>query len=271
MAHNARLLFNGERQPYLITKNRMDIQVREFMKLQPGYPQVSDTDKYYYVIAVHVGRAWDRCGALVDIVDRVRERVVLAIIGYYQDIVADAGLWRTFTKLHREQHGTPLPHYTLGDDYIDYELNVDDLRYLIWYTLACSAEVDHALSPHDEELLLLARAVHEVLDFDYEHAPAPVELTMLTGVDLNDEAEARGVYDLAHWFYWRSYLMQCNAAAATQEVMPEAQAIIAKHGEHGAAPLLHDLNDRIMATRNAEFGPISMPLAQWLKHITDKG
>ena len=247
----------------------MEITVKQFLMQQPGYPQLSDTDKYYYVVAVHLVRAWDKSGVLCHIDDDARVRVVLALIGYYQDIVADAGLWRTFTAQHRIKYGTPLPHYECGDDYIDFELNVADLRYLIWYTLSYSPEVTEAMSPHDDGIKLLAEAMHTVLDFDYEKAPAPVELTMLTGADVNDEEDARAVYDLAHWFYWRSYLMQHNSMLATAEAMPQAQSIIKANGQSDAAPLLHDLNDRIMATREAVFGPISMPLSQWLRLITD--
>lgn len=246
----------------------MEISVKEFMKMQPGYPRVSDTDKYYYVIAVHMARAWDRSGLFADLDVKVRERVVLMLIGYYQDIVADAGLWRTFTTLHREQYGQPLPFYSISDDYIDYELNVDDMRYIIWHTLDFSPEIEGEINPLDPAIDQLARTLHQVLDYDYEHAPAPSELTLLTGIDVDDENDRQATYDLAYWFYWRSYLMQGNALAATAEAMPEAQTLIARHGEQGAVPFLHDLNDRIMAARNAAIGPISLPLSTWLRKLT---
>lgn len=248
----------------------MKISVKEFMKMQPGFPTIGDTDKYYYVVASHVARAWDRSGILTHIDDCVRERCVLMIIGYYQDVVADAGLWRTFTMLHEQQFGQPLPHYKRADDYVDYELNVDDVRFLIWHTLDFSPEVEDVPSPHDPVLLQLAQVLHVVLDYDYEHAPAPVELTMLTGVDVDDVADRQATYDLAHWFYWCSYLMQSNALDATQQALPQAQAIIDAHGESGAVTFLHDLNDSIMATRCATIGPISLPLSRWLRLITTK-
>lgn len=248
----------------------MEITVKEFLKQQPGYPEISDTDKYYYVIAVHMARAWDKCGVMVNIDERVRVRVVLGMIGYYQDIVADAGLWRTFTSLHNEKYGKPLPHFEHSDDYIDYELNLDDLRYLLWYTLENSPELSDVPSPHSDEIMELARAFHYVLDYDYEKAPVPVELTMLTGVDVDDESEMQQTYDLAHWFYWRSYMMQVSAQEATSSVMDEAQDLIARHGASGAVPYLHDLNDRVMASRPARMGPIELPLSEWLRLITDK-
>lgn len=246
----------------------MEITVKEYMKQQPGFPEVSDTDKYYYVIAVHLARAWDKCNILTNIDEKTRIRVVLALIGYYQDIVADAGLWRTFTSLHNAHYGTPLPHFECNDDYIDYELNLDDIRYLIWYTLDNSAELEQKPSPQSDEILQLAQQFYYVLDYDYEKAPVPVELKMLTGVDIDDEADMQTTYDLAHWFYWRSYMMQVSAMEATASVMDEAQALITQHGADGAVPYLHDLNDFVMASRPARIGPISLPLSEWLIHIT---
>ena len=245
----------------------MELSVNDFMVLQPGYPQVCDTDKYYYVIAVHVARAWDRCGVLNNIDERVRVRVVQAVIGYYQDVVADAGLWRSFTSFHREQFGKPLPHFDETDDYIDFELNLDDLRFLIWYTLDYS--VNGAPSPHDERITQLATEFYAVLDYDYVNAPAPLNFTTMTRIDINDPAELQATYDLTYWFYWRSYLMQGNAIAAADEAMPQAQAIISTHSKSDATPLLHDLNDTIMSRRPATVGPVIRPLASWLQKITE--
>lgn len=60
-----------------------------------------------------------------------------------------------------------------------------------------------------------------------------------------------------------------RAVAATSETMGEARAIIEKCEGGDPSPLLNDMNDRIMATRPATIGPISMPLSRWLQLITD--
>jgi len=46
---------------------------------------------------------------------------------------------------------------------------------------------------------------------------------------------------------------------------PEAQRIIARCGDNDATPLLHDLNDRIMARTAA--GPIALSVGRWIEHI----
>ena len=246
----------------------MKIEVKEYMQLQPSYPKVKDTDKYYLLVALHMCKAWDESGILTTLNEGLRKRVVLAITGYYQDIVADAGLWRTFTKLHNEQYGSPLPHYDCSE-YIDYELNVQDVRYLIWYILS---EDDGCYTPDamDEQIETLATLLYNVLDLDYAKAPAAEDYSYLWDIDVDSPDERQETYDLAHWLYWRSYMMMPSARKASDSVMDEAQALIAQHGDRGAVPMLHDLNDRLMATREAYMGPISMPLAQWMRYITSK-
>ena len=110
---------------------KMKISVKDFMERQPNHPKVAETDQYYLWIALRLAKLWDESPWLRTLDDSVRRDVVLAVTGYFQDVVADAGLWRSFTRLHDERHGTPLPHYGRGEDYIDYELNREDVRYVI--------------------------------------------------------------------------------------------------------------------------------------------
>ena len=198
--------------------------------------------------------------------DSIRRDVVLAVTGYFQDVVADAGLWRSFTRLHDERHGTPLPHYGRGEDYIDYELNRDDVRYVIWWTIAGEAG-NGTLDPHDAELEALAMAFHMLLDEEYEKAPVPRQWCVANEVDLDNPLDAQRIYDFAYWLYWRSFLLRPSSQAVMERAMPEAHAIIARAGESDARPLLQDLNERLMSTEPA--GPIPLTTAQWLHLIID--
>ena len=229
------------------------------MERQPTWPLVANTDRYYLALARQLAQAWDESMLLDQIDDDDRRDAVLAVVGYFQDIVADAGLWRTFTSLHQQEHGTPLPHYDRSDDYVDYELNVDDLRTVMHYTLS----LHHRLDPHDAELLALAQMFCALLDQVYVSAPIPVDLQLLLDVDLNDANDSSRIYDLAYWLFWKSYLLRPWAEAAAAEAHPEAQHIIAQCGDSDATPMLHDLNDRIMARTAA--GPIAMNVGRWIE------
>ena len=120
----------------------MEISVKDYMERQPRNPKVEETDQFYLWIALRLAKLWDESPWLRGLDDEVRRDVVLAVTGYYQDVVADGGLWRSFTRMHNARNGNPVPHYDVSDDYVDFELNVEDVRYVMWWTIAGEAGSD---------------------------------------------------------------------------------------------------------------------------------
>lgn len=244
----------------------MEITVKQYMERQPGNPKVQETDQFYLWIALRLAKLWDESPWLRGLADDVRCDVVLAVTGYYQDVVADGGLWRSFTRLHSERYGTPLPHYGRGEEYVDYELNLDDVRYVIWWTIAGEGGSE-AFAPLDKELEALALAFHKLLDEEYEQAPVPRQFCIASEVDLDNPVDAQRIYDYAYWLYWRSFLLRPSSQAVMERAMPQAHAIIEQAGESDARPLLQELNERLMFSEPA--GPIPLSTAQWLRLIVD--
>lgn len=244
----------------------MEISVKDYMERQPGSPRVAETDQFYLWIALRLAKLWDESPWLRDLDDDVRRDVVLAVTGYYQDVVADGGVWRSFSRLHHERHGSPLPHYGRVEDYVDYELNLNDVRYVMWWTIA-GERGKEALDPHDKELEALATAFFMLLDGEYEEAPVPRQFCIASEVDLDNPADAQRIYDYAYWLYWRSFLLRPSSQAIMDRAMPEAHAIIERAGESDSRPLLLELNERLMYADPA--GPIPLTTAQWLRLIID--
>lgn len=241
----------------------MEISVKDYMERQPSCPRVEPTDQFYLWIALRLAKLWDESTWLREFDDNIRRDVVLAVTGYYQDIVADAGLWRSFTRLHCGRHGKPLPHYECGEDYVDYELNLADVRYVIWWTLTAGDE--RLLDPLDSALEALAMAFHSLLEQEYEQAPLPEQFCIARRVDLDSPADAQEIYDYAYWLYWRSFLLRPSSQQAMERAMPQAHEIIARAGDSDARPLLQDLNDHLMAT--VPVGPLPLTTAGWLNLI----
>ena len=244
----------------------MEITVKDYMERQPGSPKVAETDQFYLWIALRLAKLWDESPWLRELDDNVRRDVVLAVTGYYQDVVADGGLWRSFSRLHNDRHGSPMPHYGRSEDYIDYELNLDDVRYVIWWTIVGEAG-NAVLDPFDAGLEALATAFHLLLEGEYEAAPVPRQFCIAGEVDLNDPNDAQRIYDYAYWLYWRSFLLRPSSQAVMERAMPRAHAIIARAGESDARPLLQELNEQLMSTEPA--GPIPLLTAQWLRLIVE--
>ena len=244
----------------------MEISVKDYMERQPGNPKVAETDQFYLWIALRLAKLWDESPWLRDLDEQVRRDVVLSVTGYYQDIIADGGLWRSFTMLHNKRHGNPLPHYGRVGDYVDYELNRDDVRFVILWTV--NGDIgDNVLDPQDAGLEALSTAFYLLLDEEYEQAPTPRQFCIAAEVDLDNPEDAQRIYDYAYWLYWRSFLLRPSSQAVMERAMPQAHAIIARAGDSDARPLLQELNERLMFTEPA--GPIPLTTAQWLQLIVN--
>ncbi len=244
----------------------MEISVKEFMLMQPNCPRVTDTDKYYLALAMRLAAMWDESRLMPDLTDAARRRVVLAVVGYYQDVVADAGLWRAFTMMHEHLYGSPLPFYGRSDNYVNYELNLDDLRFVVWYTLEGLTPHNGMLNPLDEDIARLARLFFAQLDSCYDDAPNPVEYNLITGIETGDDSDASSVYDLSRWLFFHSYLMPPAAKVTLAQKSLEAGRIAAGVCRD-RDEALRNLDDRTMIGNPT--GPLSLSVGQWIRLIAD--
>lgn len=246
----------------------MEITLKEFLTMQPGYPHEAPTDKYYLNIANLLAKEWDKSNYLTSVPEEIKHAVILGITGYYQDIIADAGIWRSFCTLNKSLYGVPLPLVDIDSGYIESELNESDVRFILWYIIECNSEEYGLLSPGDTELKNLAALFYTILDKYYESAPVPVEYNLIMDVDLSNYDNMQDIFDLSYWLFWNSYLMHHAAVPTLRHSMKEARDIIkANPDPDDARPLLADLNQRIMIENPT--GPLSLFINEWLRLIID--
>lgn len=246
----------------------MEITIKDFMLKQPNYPDVAESDKYYIILANRLAKLLDNSRLLVNTPEQVRKDVVLAVVGYFQDVVADAGIWRSFSTMCKELYGTPLPIYRIPDDYIESELNEIDVQFVVWYVMEMSSERNGTLSPYDRDVERVSHLFFSVLDAAYDDAPVPVELQMALDVDLTDESEAQRIYDLSYWLFWDSYFLRPAAKEALRAATERAHEIIrANKDEDEARRQLAQLNRDVMV--ESYTGPLSLSIGEWIKLIVD--
>ncbi len=246
----------------------MEISAKDFMLKQPNYPQVAESDKYYMVLAGRLAKIWDNARILMNVGEEVRRDVVLAVTGYFQDIVADAGIWRSFSTLCYELYRRPLPFFDRPDDYIDSELNLIDLQFIIWYVIDCEGERHGSLSPFDANIERLAQLFFNLLDAVYEEAPTPVEYNMAMDVDFNDEQDTEKVYDLSHWLFWNCYFLRPAATSTLRMAASKAQSIIESYPDkEEAQQRLLEMNRQLMVENTT--GPLSLSIGEWMELIVN--
>ena len=246
----------------------MEITIKDFMLKQPNYPEVAESDKYYIILANRLAKLITNSRLLINEPEQVRKDVILAAVGYFQDVVADAGVWRSFCTVCKEYYGTPLPLYPIPDDYIESELNEVDLRFVIWYVIEMSRDEQGTLSPFDLAIERTAHLIFTVFDAEYDDAPVPVELQMAFDVDLNDESEAQRIYDLSYWLFWDCWFLRPAAREPLRRAAIEARRIIKENPrEDDARQLLAELNRNVMI--ESVTGPLALPIGEWLRLIVD--
>ena len=246
----------------------MEITAKDFMLKQPNYPQVTESDKYYMVLAGRLAKIWDNARILMNVGEDIRRDVVLAVTGYFQDVIADAGIWRSFSTVCNKLYDRPVPFFDRPDDYIDSELNLIDLQFIIWYVIDSESEAHGSLSPKDTGIARLAQLFFNLLDAVYEEAPTPVEYNMAMDVDFNDEQDTEKAYDLSHWLFWNCYFLRPAATSTLRMAASKAQEIINAYPDKDEAQRhLLEMNRRLMVENTT--GPLSLSIGEWMELIVN--
>jgi hypothetical protein len=195
------------------------ITIKEFLLRQPTFPETTETDSFYLELANRLLRDMSSHSFATEMPEGLLKRVALTLTDYMQDIVSDAGLWRSFVDANRELYGWSVPFHEVPENYIDYELNREDVRFLVWYTVAMLWEEQRFIFPHDAGLLDFADGCFAILEEVYDDAPVPEEFNISRGLEFNDPDDHKAIYRLGNWLFLHSYLLTPAYSMSMREMM----------------------------------------------------
>ena len=72
----------------------MEITLDDLKRRLPDPDDFKATDEYYLTLAKYIGKLWESMDVFPEIGEEMRKNVVVNLVSYYQDVIADAGLWR---------------------------------------------------------------------------------------------------------------------------------------------------------------------------------
>ena len=87
------------------------ITIKEFLLRQPTFPETTETDSFYLELANRLLRDMSSHSFATEMPEGLLKRVALTLTDYMQDIVSDAGLWRSFVDANRELYGWSVPFH----------------------------------------------------------------------------------------------------------------------------------------------------------------
>lgn len=145
-----------------------------WMKRQP-YSKMNETDAYYVDIANRVLEILDNDAEEFDhngIDKECREEMAMALARWFEDVVAEGGIWKTFIHECKRRYGSYLPFYHIDEeDYYDDEVNLVDVKFLVWHYMQYMHDEDSVINPENIFVEMIADSIYEIFDTEFENAP----------------------------------------------------------------------------------------------------
>lgn len=245
-----------------------DINMRQFLFWQPNGDVQQSTDEAYLRVCNRMYHTWDKRALMQEVPDDLRKVVCLGLIGYFQDINADAGLWRIFTEQCQERYGRYVPFHENTEDYVPAELNPADVEFIVWYYLAFNSMQFRFLNPLHEGLKETAKALFDVLNAEYDKMPPPVNYKVLMDCELNNPEDNETLYDLGQWLFWRNWLM----LPPFQLTYAQIYSHFVEIQEHASTPEqadkeVEEARTEVMSTFPT--GPLALYMREWISLLLD--
>lgn len=238
------------------------ISKEQFILRQPAAPEETSTDPYYLSLANRLVKIANDKRLLPSYPEKVVERSAMAVIGYYQDVICDAGIWHSFVDECRRMYGYHVPFYDEGEDYMDYELNRMDVRFMVWYSLSMNYEHLRVRNPFDEELISCADAWWRELESVYDESPMPEDYRLTHELEIHAEEDKQALYKLGNWLFMHCYLMTPAYAFTLSEIASEFD--LTKEDS------IIELQKRMEQSMSEDpTGPLSLYLGEWLYLIVE--
>ncbi len=219
----------------------------------------SHTDGEYTQLASDLLQRIDAC-QVKDLTAQERRNIAVNLALYYEDILADAGIWRGFTDKMRALYGKPLPFYDInGDDYLPDEPHREDVQFIIWLTIT-NLHSDSGKMPNPETpaIVGLANALYPYMDNLFEELPVNDDLA-----DFFAQAKFMDDFylqrDVLKWLCYDCYL---TALTNTKDVLLEEAKEYMELYDYNPSSCLYLAESLIPYEKKT--GPLALLPQQWL-------
>lgn len=129
------------------------------------------TDAYYVPLANKILRCLvnNYKGKQILTVDTLTA-IAYKVTWYFEDIVSDMGIWRSFSEQCKELYGYNVPIYHFNEEYYADEPSLNAIRYIVWDVVS-ELHYNVSVFPESGKLPAIANDIFNILDKEFENAP----------------------------------------------------------------------------------------------------
>lgn len=184
------------------------IYPREWVSMHP-YTKTDATDNYYCKLVnriIELLYDYDIMEGETEPEDEVYEDTAIFLVGWFEDIISQTGVWQVFTSQCEKRYGSRLPFYELGEDYYPDEINVEDVRFILWHCFQRDKIGEKIYNPENTGILALANEIYDIFDEEFETAPVNERLQDFFDFSYLTEGDFIEYRSKVEWFYFNSYI-----------------------------------------------------------------
>lgn len=198
----------------------MSLQDRIFNKdwetIHP-FQKSCQSDPFFVDVANNLYKSIRKVKSLPNVEKGALRLCAINATAYLEDIISTPSLWKAFTTRYEAEYGKKLPFYDIDSDYIEDEVNIQDLMFIVWYTLQRNVKEGTVIDPADPYILHIASTFYKILLDQYEVAPENEELNDYLS-SMSDCTDIGMFQDFAYWIYACSYLFSESVAKRDAQI-----------------------------------------------------
>lgn len=190
----------------------------EWLAFHP-YKRIDEIDRYYTGIANKI------CAVLDEVEEQnlfqdeeASHHVALCLAGWFEDVISQTGIWMAFTAECKKRYGDWIPFYEPKDDYFPDEVNLEDVRFLLWHHLQYLYKGKRIIHPENPGIKLVAEKIYDLLADEYETAPENERLWQFLHPSDDEAGKFEYYREVLQWFHFSSYFNIENLEQMDEEM-----------------------------------------------------
>lgn len=145
------------------------VTMNDWLRFHP-YEKPSQVDDYYQKLCNRLLKANIDEPLCKDMNQLEYKELTCMLVCWFEDVISETNIWRSFTAEHKRMYGRFLPFYNTEDDYYEDEINLQDIQFLIWHFFSM-VENDIFISPYYPIFNSFAQKAYALFEAEYETAP----------------------------------------------------------------------------------------------------
>ena len=193
------------------------IYPKKWLELHP-YKQTNSVDQYYVGIAneIHKRLYSSTIADAFEEEENIRY-TSLCLAAWFEDVISQTGIWQAFPAECRKRYGTYLPFYPIKGDYFPDEINLEDIRFLLWHHIQYLCRGISAINPENPGIEQTAQEIYGLLAEEYETAPENERMQEFLYHSAMGEEDFFHYREILDWFHYQCYFNIENVAQYRDE------------------------------------------------------